>query len=189
MPTPVPMIVGKEIPASGNDGSAVGSAGISSDGRVGSKVGAAVRVPPPPAMVLEVGVGVPPAAQVQSSSAEQLGFRQIPSKQKRLDLQLELEPQVPPQSFGSPGPSVGVGVGIVVGQIQSALSGQSGLRHTPDAPVMPPLGDRQIKPSSQVIWGLTDSLQLLLHPAGVGITPSEKVRSVHATHFSRVNGP
>lgn len=85
MPTPVPMMVGKEAPATGRDGSSVG---ISSDGRVGSKVGAVVLVPPPPAMGLGVGVGVPPAAQAQSSSAEQLGFRQIPSKQKRSDLKI-----------------------------------------------------------------------------------------------------
>jgi len=85
--------------------------------------------------------------------------------------------------------AVEVDVGVAVGQIQSALPGQSGLRQKPDAPVMPPLADRQIKSSSQVIWGLTDRLQLLLHPTGVGMTPREKARSVQATHVSRVSWP
>jgi hypothetical protein len=46
---------------------------------------------------------VPVDGQLQSVSDVQLGFRQKPEEHVNPDLQLESEPQVPPQEFGVPG--------------------------------------------------------------------------------------
>jgi hypothetical protein len=87
-------------------------------------------------VVAALGVGVlveVGALQTQSRLSPHKGLRQNPLKQKRLELQFEFEPQVPPQALVPlvEGWEVGDGVGVLVGEGLTGVGVNAAAQQTP----------------------------------------------------------